>query len=67
MSISAVALRESYEAADPALREATDEAFRAVTASIKSNPRYIVLNDDAVENLVDQIYLFICESNGIKL
>ena len=35
MGIDNRALRESYEAADPAVREATDEAFRAVTASIK--------------------------------
>jgi hypothetical protein len=69
MTIKNREMRLAYESAPAELKEATDCAFAAVERSIQdsvfSGRLLNCAKDDRAENLVTEIFAFICESNGI--
>ena len=65
MGIDNRALRDAYENAHSPLKEAVDAAYSAMADYLTDNTDFTVSNCDRAENLVTEIYLFVCESNDI--
>ena len=66
MTVTNRVAREAYEkevTADTRTGAAIDEAFDAVKDSLAGHG-FKTANDDAAENLVTAIYIFLAESNG---
>ena len=59
------AARNAYESiASPKVVGACDAAFKAMSDTLKAHG-FEVPNDDRAESVVTQIFMFICEANGV--
>ena len=64
MTIKNSVARKAYENSPEFIKDAVDQAASAVLSAVVDN-NLRADNTDLAENLVTEIFLYVCESNGI--